>query len=199
MLQNQFDRKRCHDIVLNIFADYEPSSRAVPFCYGELCQSNYSCCRCYSTVDNMVQSSTGFFGRISNAIQNITGNKVIVAADLDPILHEFKTMLLLKNVASGVVDSLVASVKESLIGTKTESFTSVKNALKLALVEAMQRILTQRSSIDVLKMANEAKEKGSVFSICFLVSRHNFFQYEPADRRRYIFLLPTKKFDGTII
>lgn len=95
-------------------------------------------------AEDVTQSTTGFFGRISNALQNFTGNKVLTANDLDPILNEFKSLLMSKNVAVDVADSLVSSVKASLVGTKTESFTSVKYALKQSLTEAMQRVLTQK-------------------------------------------------------
>lgn len=121
-----------------------------------------------ASAEDVAQSTTGFFGRISNALQNFTGNKVLTANDLDPILNEFKSLLMSKNVAVDVADSLVSSVKASLVGTKTESFTSVKYALKQSLTEAMQRVLTQKKSVNVLRAANEAKEKGRIFSICFL-------------------------------
>lgn len=121
-----------------------------------------------ASAEDVAQSTTGFFGRISNALQNFTGNKVLTANDLDPILNEFKSLLMSKNVAVDVADSLVSSVKASLVGTKTESFTSVKYVLKQSLTEAMQRVLTQKKSVNVLRAANEAKEKGRIFSICFL-------------------------------
>lgn len=150
---------------------YSASFRVFPIFHAFLVNS-YPCNNLFafpSDASGVAPSRPNFFGRISDAIRSITGNKILTASDLDPILNEFKSTLMSKNVAAGVVDSLVSSVRTSLIGTKTESFTSVKNALKTALIEAMQKVLTQKKSVDVVKMANEAAKKGKVFSICFLV------------------------------
>lgn len=110
----------------------------------------------------------GFLSRIQSAIQNITGNKVVTEAELGPVLSEFRQLLMSKNVATEVAVQLADSVQSSLVGTKTESFTSLKTALRQALSDAIQRVLTQSRSIDVLKAAKEAKEKGRIYSVCFL-------------------------------
>jgi len=47
-----------------------------------------------------------------------------------------------------------------MIDQKTESFTSVKTTVKNALTESIQKLLTPKRNIDILKEALTAKQKG---------------------------------------
>ena len=51
---------------------------------------------------------------------------------------------------------------------KTASFTSIKTTVQQALVDAIQRLLTPKKNIDILKEAVTAKKKGQVYSIVFI-------------------------------
>lgn len=75
---------------------------------------------------NEESSSQSIFGRLTGAFQNYTGNKTLTKADLEPILKEFAENLTDKNVASEIAQEICKSVEESLIDTKTASFTSIK-------------------------------------------------------------------------
>uniref|UniRef100_A0A0G4HDE6 SRP54-type proteins GTP-binding domain-containing protein n=1 Tax=Chromera velia CCMP2878 TaxID=1169474 RepID=A0A0G4HDE6_9ALVE len=110
----------------------------------------------------------GLFHRVTNSVQGITGNKVLTKDDLEPVLKDFKQALMAKNVAADIAENLAESLKATVVGTKTERFTSVATTVKQALVKAIERILTPKKSIDVLRAALEAKANNRVFSICFL-------------------------------
>ena len=56
------------------------------------------------------------FSRLTSAIQNMTGNRVLTKTDVDGILVEFKENLTDKNVASEIAEEICKSVRESLIG-----------------------------------------------------------------------------------
>lgn len=73
-----------------------------------------------------------------------------------------------KNVAKEVADSICESVTATLVDKKTDSFTTVKTTVKNALIESIQKLLTPKKNIDILKEAMSAKQKGQVYSIAFI-------------------------------
>ena len=56
----------------------------------------------------------------------------------------------------------------TLIDKKTDSFTSVKTTVKNTLTTSIQKLLTPKRNIDILKEAISAKQKGQVYSIVFI-------------------------------
>jgi signal recognition particle receptor subunit alpha len=88
--------------------------------------------------------------------------------DIEPILKNFEESLMEKNVAQEIADNLCESVKRTLVDKKTDSFTTVKTTVKNALVEAIQKLLTPKRNIDILKEALSARQKGQVYSIVFI-------------------------------
>ena len=110
----------------------------------------------------------GIFSKLTSAFKNVTGNKVLTEEDMQPILETFKNSLMEKNVAQEIADSLCHSVAATLIDRKTESFTSVQATVKTALTESIQKLLTPKRNIDILKEALSAKQKGQVYSIVFI-------------------------------
>ncbi|XP_053991524.1 signal recognition particle receptor subunit alpha-like [Hylaeus volcanicus] len=113
--------------------------------------------------------TTKFFSQMKDSIQqSFTGNKVLTKNDLTILLEEMKTKFLSRNVAADMVSQLIGSVEESLIETKTNSFQSVKTAVYDVFHATLERILSQQCIRDVLKEIAVAKEKGHVYSICFL-------------------------------
>merc|ERR1719262_604533 len=73
-----------------------------------------------------------------------------------------------KNVAAEVSAKLADSVRTSLVGKRTDNFTSMSSTVKSKLKEAMEALLTPKKSIDVLRAAMAARNAGRVYSICFL-------------------------------
>jgi signal recognition particle GTPase len=89
--------------------------------------------------------TTKFFSQVKDSIQqSFTGNKVLTKNDLTILLEEMKTKFLSRNVAADMVSQLIDSVEESLIGTKTNSFQSVKAAVYDVFHATLERILSQQ-------------------------------------------------------
>jgi len=88
--------------------------------------------------------------------------------DLHPILQMFKTSLMARNVAADVSNKLAESVRTSLVGKRTDRFTSMSATVKGVLKESMETLLTPKKSIDVLRAALAAKNAGRVYTIVFL-------------------------------
>lgn len=60
-----------------------------------------------NVADGKQQASTkGFFGKITSAFQQITGNKVMTHEDMQPILVNFAKALMDKNVAQDVANDI---------------------------------------------------------------------------------------------
>ena len=121
----------------------------------------------YDSLDEDTQS-TGIFGRLTNAVKGIIGNKQITKEDLEPLMAGVIDSLMEKNVAKEVADSLCKSVSDGLIKTKTKSFTSVEKTLKEALKSTIQKILSPKREIDVLKEAINNKGRTEPYKIVFI-------------------------------
>ncbi len=65
-----------------------------------------------------------------------------------------------KNVAAEIAEGLCKNVTAQLVDKRTESFTSVKATVKNALVDSIQKLLTPKRNIDLLKDALTAKQRG---------------------------------------
>lgn len=110
----------------------------------------------------------GLFKKLTTGVKNITGGAVLKDEDLEPILVNFKQSLMARNVAAEVADKLADSVRASMVGKTTEKFTSMGSTVKTCIMEAMERLLTPKKSIDVLRDAMTAKRNGKVYTIVFL-------------------------------
>mmetsp|Transcript_43247 Transcript_43247/g.123280 ORF Transcript_43247/g.123280 Transcript_43247/m.123280 type:complete len:620 (-) Transcript_43247:94-1953(-) len=110
----------------------------------------------------------GLFKTLTRGVKNLTGGAVLTEEELEPILQQFKTALMSKNVAADVSSKLAESVRHSLVGKTTERFTSMSSAVKTVLQDSMETLLTPKKSIDVLRAALAAKNAGRVYSIVFL-------------------------------
>lgn len=76
--------------------------------------------------------------------------KPLSAADLAPALAAMREHLMAKNVAKDIADKVCEGVGKSLEGKKVGGFGSVKTEVRNALEEALVRILTPKSSTDLL-------------------------------------------------
>mmetsp|Transcript_62908 Transcript_62908/g.99867 ORF Transcript_62908/g.99867 Transcript_62908/m.99867 type:complete len:611 (+) Transcript_62908:92-1924(+) len=110
----------------------------------------------------------GLFKSLTKSVKNLTGGADMTEEDLAPILKSFKTSLMSKNVAADVADKLADSVRHSLLGKRTDRFTSMAATVKAVLQDAIETQLTPKKSIDVLRAALAAKNAGRVYSIVFL-------------------------------
>ena len=114
------------------------------------------------------KATGGLLGKLVTSIQNVTGSAQVTQAQLDPVLESLQEGLMSKNVARDVAAKVVEGVGKSLLGTRTERFTSVAATVKEVITKSIEEILTPKKSIDVLKGALDAKAEGRVFSVAFL-------------------------------
>jgi signal recognition particle receptor subunit alpha len=104
----------------------------------------------------------GFFSKLTDGFQSITGNKTITNEDIESILVKFKEDLLHKNVGEEISQRLCDSIKTSLIDKKTQAFTSLRKTVKNCLEEALTKILTPKKNINILSDAMKAKKKANL-------------------------------------
>ncbi|KAI5481411.1 signal recognition particle binding protein [Pseudohyphozyma bogoriensis] len=87
-------------------------------------------------------------------------SKSLTAADLAPVLSTMKDHLMSKNVAKDIAEKVCEGVGKSLEGRKVGSFGSVKKEVRSALEASLVKILTPKTSTDILL---EIQRKKSTF------------------------------------
>lgn len=115
-------------------------------------------------VSKPTAKSSGVFG----FFKNLTGQREIDAATLEPVLQKMKTHLIDKNVASNISQHLCDSVQSSLLGKKLGTFGSVSTLVKDNMETALKRILTPKTSVDILRDIEQAKARSKAYSITFI-------------------------------
>jgi len=95
-------------------------------------------------------------------------NKELQVADLAPVLDQFRTSLVTKNVAQEIAEQLCNSVLENLVGKKLGTFSRVTTAVQEAMEAALTRILTPKRNIDILRDIRIAKQEGRPYVITFV-------------------------------
>ncbi|KIV91078.1 hypothetical protein PV10_05661 [Exophiala mesophila] len=91
------------------------------------------------------------FGVISGYFRNIVGGKTITKQDLEGPLKSMEEHLINKNVARDAAIRMCQGVEVEMLGKKTGAFESLDAALKPALENSLRKILTPRSSLDLLQ------------------------------------------------
>jgi len=100
--------------------------------------------------DASKQSSASSLGSLGSLFARLTGSKVLTEDDLKPVLEGMKQHLMKKNVAKEIADKVCEGVGESLVGKKVGGFQTTNNAVRAALSTSLTRILTPKTSTDVL-------------------------------------------------
>ncbi|KAK9461632.1 SRP54-type protein [Lipomyces oligophaga] len=103
-----------------------------------------------SVASAALASGFGFF-------RNIIGSKVIEEKDMNAALAGMKEHLMKKNIAPEVAQHLCDVVSKSLVGTKTGSWTSVEKTVRDAMEDALRKILTPSTSVDLLHEIQKVK------------------------------------------
>lgn len=97
-----------------------------------------------ATDDGSSQSSwTSMFSRL-------TGSKILTRNDLAPVLVEMEKHLMSKNVAKDIAEKLCDSVGAALVGKKLGGLSSVKSEVQSVLSTSLTRVLTPKTSTDIL-------------------------------------------------
>lgn len=107
--------------------------------------------------EESIGASAGSFG----FLKSFMGGSKLSAEELDKTLADMESHLLKKNVAKEAAEHLCEAVKKALVGTKTQNWTSVKTTVKKAMADALRRIITPSTSLDLLHEIEMANKKGS--------------------------------------
>ncbi|KAF9072933.1 signal recognition particle binding protein [Rhodocollybia butyracea] len=95
-------------------------------------------------------TSASSLGTLGSFFSRLTGSKTLSDEDLKPVLDAMKQHLMKKNVAMEIADKVCEGVGEGLIGKKVGGFQTTNSAVRMALSTSLTRILTPRTSTDLL-------------------------------------------------
>ncbi|OJT08949.1 Signal recognition particle receptor subunit alpha [Trametes pubescens] len=93
---------------------------------------------------------SGSLGALGSIFARLTGSKVLSEEDLKPVLEAMKQHLMKKNVAKEISDKICEDVGQSLVGKKVGGFQTTSSAVRQALGNSITRILTPKTSTDLL-------------------------------------------------
>lgn len=100
-------------------------------------------------------------GYISSLFSRLTGlagsTRPLTKEDLAPILAGMKDHLMKKNVARDIAERVCDGVGKSLEGSKVGGFKSIKTEVRNALEASITRILTPKTSTDILHQIRQKK------------------------------------------
>ncbi|KAM0787373.1 hypothetical protein ACM66B_003459 [Microbotryomycetes sp. NB124-2] len=98
-------------------------------------------------------------------------SKALTKADLQPALESMRQHLMSKNVAKDIAEKVCDSVGKSLEGRKVSGFSAVKKEVRRAMEDALVRILTPKSSTDILLEVQRKKAASSTTMTTSLMSK----------------------------
>ncbi|KAI7865166.1 signal recognition particle, alpha subunit, N-terminal-domain-containing protein [Spinellus fusiger] len=105
---------------------------------------------------------------IFSYLKTMTGQRELSAETLDPTLAAMKEHLITKNVASDIAEHLCQSVRSSLMGKKLGSFERVSTTVKKSMEIALKRILTPKTSLDILRDIDQTRVEKRPYVITFI-------------------------------
>nr|XP_018259819.1 signal recognition particle receptor subunit alpha [Kwoniella dejecticola CBS 10117]OBR81977.1 signal recognition particle receptor subunit alpha [Kwoniella dejecticola CBS 10117] len=100
----------------------------------------------------------------SNVFSRLTGKKTLTQEDLKPVLVEMERHLMSKNVAKDISEKLCESVGAALVGKKLGGLNSVKSEVQNALSLSLTRVLTPKTSTDILLEIQRKRSASSLAS-----------------------------------
>ena len=113
-------------------------------------------------LDSNKAAKQSAFSTLLTRISDSVGlaSRPLTAADLAPALATMTDQLLNKNVAREVTDAIVKAVGASLVGVSVRpGGRGLRKAVKTALSDSLTRILTPRTSTDILHEIQRKKNK----------------------------------------
>ncbi|KAK6906504.1 hypothetical protein I203_100489 [Kwoniella mangroviensis CBS 8507] len=100
----------------------------------------------------------------SNMFSRLTGKKTLTQEDLKPVLVEMERHLMSKNVAKDISEKMCESVGAALVGKKLGGLNSVKSEVQNALSVSLTRVLTPKTSTDILLEIQRKRQASSLAS-----------------------------------
>ncbi|TPX39915.1 hypothetical protein SeMB42_g02194 [Synchytrium endobioticum] len=117
-----------------------------------------------ATKSSLFSASSSLFSVFSS----LTGPRILSKDDLTPVLAKMSEHLVNKNVAADIATVLCDSVVKNMLGQKLGTFSGVTAAVKQAMEVSLRKILTPRTSTDVLRDVFAAKGEGRPYSFVFV-------------------------------
>lgn len=114
------------------------------------------------------ESKSSKSGGLFSYFKSFTGQREITAEMLDPVIATIKEHLISQNVATEIAEHLCSSVKSSLMGKKLGSFERISTAVRNSMEAALKRILTPKTSLDILRDIEQAKSEKRPYTMCFI-------------------------------
>ncbi|KAG8869266.1 hypothetical protein FRC20_001845 [Serendipita sp. 405] len=108
------------------------------------------------------QDQPGYFSSLFSRLTGLAGTtRPLTQQDLAPVLAGMKEHLMKKNVAREIAERVCDGVGKSLEGKKVGGLKSIRGEVKNALEESITRILTPKSSTDILHAIRLKKSTGA--------------------------------------
>lgn len=95
-------------------------------------------------------------------LRSYIGGKKVTEKDAKKVSKTLTDHLIQKNVAPEVAAQLVSLVERNLVGSTTQSFTSVESTARSSLRQSLVKLLTPEASVDLLNEIERKKAKGSL-------------------------------------
>ncbi|RXK41918.1 signal recognition particle receptor subunit alpha [Tremella mesenterica] len=83
-------------------------------------------------------------------LNRLTGKKILTEEDLRPVLREMEKHLMGKNVAKDIAEKMCEGVGAALVGKRLGGLTSIRSQVQSSLSDSLTRVLTPRTSTDIL-------------------------------------------------
>ncbi|WP_421077842.1 signal recognition particle-docking protein FtsY [Methanothermococcus sp. Ax23] len=122
------------------------------------------------TTESVEKKKIGFFDKfkITKTIKKALGKDVVLTEDdIEDVLEELELELLEADVAYDVVEKLVESLKNQLVGTKITAKDDPEEVTINALKNAIREILSQKN-IDIYQLIEEKKKLNEPAVIVFV-------------------------------
>ncbi|KAG5458657.1 MAG: hypothetical protein BJ554DRAFT_1079 [Olpidium bornovanus] len=100
--------------------------------------------------------------------KNFAGARALTEKDLELALGKTKEHLIKKNVAADIAQHLCDSVGRSVVGQKISAFNSVQKTVKTSLAHALKKILTPKTSTDLLRDIVAARAEKRPYVVTFI-------------------------------
>ncbi|CAO3607279.1 unnamed protein product [Cunninghamella echinulata] len=117
--------------------------------------------------ESTAAKSSGGSGMFS-FLKSITSQREVTNEALDPVLATMKDLMIKKNVAKEIAEHLCDSVRSSLLGKKLGSFERITTVVRTSMESALKRILTPKTSLDILRDIEQAKSENRPYVITFI-------------------------------
>ena len=101
-------------------------------------------------------------------IVNRINSSGLTEKDLDPILWDLQLQLIGNDVSVEVAEKVCSELKERLLGEDAPRFGDKSKLIHDSLKASLESVMNGSGSIDLLKLASEAKARGEPFVVMFV-------------------------------